>query len=260
MKVKLVCTYQRLLADLLVPQRIMGRLRRADDFIRLGVVAAAECLEQLSVKPDPEASQRCGMILGTAFGTMQTNFDVLDQIVRGEQTSPTLFSHSVFNAAAGYMSSVFDMKGCALTVTDFSLPFFRALREGWLAVDGGVLDRCLVLQVETYSALLADARHKMGPAQDWPAGVVCWLLERDHLSARSVCSIELPVVEDLLAEPMTVLHQAGSVDINGSCEELTHPLAAAMLISEQLDKAVEEDVLDCRVGESGGTASFRLTI
>ncbi len=40
--------------------------------------------------------------------------EVLDQVVNREQTSPTLFSHSVFNAASGYVARIFQLHGCAL--------------------------------------------------------------------------------------------------------------------------------------------------
>ena len=123
-----------------------------------------------------------GLVLGTAFGPMQTNFDVLDQVVQQEQTSPTLFSHSVFNAAAGYLSRIFRLQGSAITVTDFAFPFFQALQQGSIAVASGRLDSCLILQVETYSDILADARTRIigSDAAPWQAGAVAWLLTREN--------------------------------------------------------------------------------
>ncbi|BCL61671.1 hypothetical protein DGMP_23640 [Desulfomarina profundi] len=169
-----VCTLE--LAELETPAELAKQLRRADDYIRLAVVGGYNVLKETIEIGDIPHGRR-GLFLGTAFGTMETNFDVLDQIISGEQTSPILFSHSVFNAAAGYMASVFSLRGCSLTITDFSLPFFRALEQGVLAIAGGMLDSCIVLQVESYSALLNDAAEKMNPdVQPWTPGVVCWLL------------------------------------------------------------------------------------
>jgi hypothetical protein len=163
-----------------VPATLARELRRAEGFISLAVQAGYAVLgKELSTIP---RSGSHGLILGTAFGPMQTNFDVLDQVVLQEHTSPTLFSHSVFNAAAGYLSRIFRLQGSALTVTDFAFPFFQALQQGSMAVASGRLDTCLVLQVETYSDLLADARARIigKDIARWPVGAVAWLLSRDN--------------------------------------------------------------------------------
>ena len=158
------------------PSSLARELRRADSFISLAVQAGSAAFGKIS--SNLPGSGRHGLILGTAFGPMQTNFDVLDQVVRQEQTSPTLFSHSVFNAAAGYLARIFKLQGSGLTVTDFAFPFFQALQQGSIAITSGQLESCLVLQVETYSDLLTDARTRIiGKDVDhWPAGAVAWLL------------------------------------------------------------------------------------
>ena len=155
-------------------------LRRADGFISLAVQAGSAALGRES--SNLSRSGRRGLILGTAFGPMQTNFEVLDQVVHHEQTSPTLFSHSVFNAAAGYLSRIFKLQGSALTVTDFAFPFFQALQQGSMAISSGRLASCLVLQVETYSQLLTDARSRIAgnEAGQWLGGAVAWLLTGDR--------------------------------------------------------------------------------
>ncbi|WP_163335664.1 beta-ketoacyl synthase N-terminal-like domain-containing protein [Desulfopila sp. IMCC35008] len=165
-----------------IPEPLFRQLRRADEFIRLGVVAAYNVLQQNGgLRADGE---RTGLFLGTAFGPMQTNFDVLDQVVENEPVSPTLFSHSVFNAAAGYIASVLGIHGCAITLTDFGFPFFSALEQGMVAIESGHLDSCLILQVETYSDLLLDAKKAMVPAgEEWFPGAVCWLLEKEDIGA-----------------------------------------------------------------------------
>ena len=143
-----------------LPSRFAGELRRADAFVRLAVGAAHTALDK--ALPRSLRSGRCGLVLGTAFGPMQSNFDFVDQVLYEEQGSPTLFSHSVFNTAAGFLSRIFGFSGGALTLTDFAFPFFQALQQGWMMIDSGWLEACLVLQVETYSALLADAQLRLG--------------------------------------------------------------------------------------------------
>ena len=169
------------LDDLVIPKLFAPKLRRADDFIRLGVAAAAGVYQETETNSD-YSHDRSGLVVGSCFGTMQTNFDVLELITSNQQTSPTLFSHSVFNAATGYISAILGIRGFGQTFTDFCWPFFHSLREGWLAINSGVLDRCFVLQIETYSALLEDGRssHTLEEVASWPPGAVCWCLEKQH--------------------------------------------------------------------------------
>lgn len=181
------------LEELEVPADLCRKLRRADDYIKLAVVAASRVLHEnyKDAEKDELDTMSCGLVLGSAFSTMQTNFEVLDNVVSGEQTSPTLFSHSVFNAAAGYIASTLGLKGGALTITDFSFPFFKALEQAYFALSCGRLENCLVLQVETYSHLLADGRKKLiTDSTPWKPGVVCLLLEKGQKDSSPLLHIE----------------------------------------------------------------------
>lgn len=178
------------LDSLEVPVELSRKLRRADDYIKLAVVAAYSAMRENN-ECDSVNLDRCGLVLGSGFSTMQTNFEVLDDVVSGEQTSPTLFSHSVFNAAAGYIASTLGIKGSALTITDFSYPFFKALQQGCFALGSGRLDSCLVLQVETYSDLLSDGRKRLVKENtSWQPGVVCLLLEKEQKALSTRLCIE----------------------------------------------------------------------
>ncbi|MGB3223341.1 MAG: beta-ketoacyl synthase chain length factor [Desulforhopalus sp.] len=256
MSVHLSELYQTRLQGMTTPPELSRKLRRADDFIRLAVVAGFQALQTENEKIS-ESPGSMGLILGSAFGTMQTNFEVLDTVVSGEQTSPTLFSHSVFNAAAGYMASVFNIQGCALTITDFSFPFFRALREGWLAISSGRLDRCLVLQVETYSSLLQDARGKHAfQVQEWQPGGVCWLLEKREEGTRH---FHCPEIKDSRHKPLALLQCAEQVIVNGRTKHVHDPLGAAMVVSDVFQQDQNRGELDCRVQGPWGEVILQLT-
>lgn len=173
------------LDNLTVPAELARQLRRGDDFIRLSVTAVHAVLAG-RMAWEGMTGERIGLYLGTAFGPMQTNFDVLDQVVEAEPVSPTLFSHSVFNGAAGYIAAIVGIHGSSVTLTDFGFPFFRALQQGVTAIESQALDRCLVLQVETYSHLLLDAVDRQGGKRGlWPAGVACWLLEGEQCQGQA---------------------------------------------------------------------------
>lgn len=158
-----------------VPAHLARKLRRADEFIKNAVTA---CDVLLAGELPDIAPTDIGLFVGTGFGPMQTNFEVLDLILEEGRSSPFLFSHSVFNAAAGYIAEIYGIKGCAQTLTDFAHPFLLALREACSAIITGRLQRCLVLQVETYSPLLEDSRQRFTPGcSPWPIGGVSWLVE-----------------------------------------------------------------------------------
>jgi hypothetical protein len=220
-----------------VPATLARDLRRADGFISLAVQAGYAVLGgESSILP---RSGCHGLVLGTAFGPMQTNFDVLDQVILQEQTSPTLFSHSVFNAAAGYLSRIFRLQGSMLTVTDFAFPFFQALQQGTIAIASGRLDTCLILQVETYSDVLADARARIigNDSAQWQAGAVAWLLTRDY-GTHEIAAI------DVRLQPSAGLHYlsiAERLTSTSHCLDLADPLASAMAVTRFLAESAQEE-------------------
>ena len=139
-----------------VPATFKKALRRTDELTNLAVIAAAQALAQArSTQPAPE---EVGIFLGTAFGPLETNFRFLDTLLDdGEgQASPTLFSHSVYNTAAGYISRLMDLRGPALTLTSFTWPFLAALDTAWQFMARKKVRRALVVAVEARCALLED--------------------------------------------------------------------------------------------------------
>ena len=186
----------RLTMDHELPPQLARELRRADDFIRLAVVGGFNALAAAPLRDlAPEAR---GVFIGTAFGPLETNFQSLGSLINdGEgQISPTLFSHSVYNAAAGYTARLLDFRGPALTVTDYGWPFLIALEEARLAVVSGRVERALVLGVEVYSELLADAyrRSFAGREIPWHKGAVAWVLDRADAVESSLARLEAVTV------------------------------------------------------------------
>lgn len=258
MSVQVSAVYSVFLAQLESPNALSRQLRRADDFIRLGVAAAHN-----AVAARRETGSLCldttGLFLGTAFGPMETNFEVLDQVVTAQQVSPILFSHSVFNAAAGYMASIFAIKGCTMTLTDFGFPFFRALEQGYLAVAGGWLSSCLVLQVETYSELLHDARKVHNPdSVKWQPGAVCWLLEKSDDGDMGRYRFAALDIESGKHDHDTCLSMQEQVHMDG--KDVTHfdPLAAADFLTKRMEVEDGGAAIECRVTSTYGTVKLSL--
>jgi len=262
MSVKISRFYYNDLSRMVSPPEFARQLRRADDFIRLAVLAGYETIKEITAE-ESKAVDSYGLILGTAFGTMETNFEVLDQVVTEEPVSPILFSHSVFNAAAGYMATVFGIKGSVFTITDFSFPFFRALEQGYLAIISGRLNCCLVLQVETYSTLLLDAKKKYSSAGEkvWQPGVVCWLLENIGVAESSGYRIERLKIESISSphdEAGGYLDFREQMTINDASFVCADPLATSTLLTNHLEDSSSVAGLDCRIAAQHGVVELNL--
>lgn len=113
---------------------VLKNTRRADDFSKMAVLAAHNAFVDSGL--EEEAKDNLGLILATAFGPHATTFRFLDDILDygDANVSPTLFSHSVHNAANSYISSNLSTHGPTLTLTDFSASFYQALlvAQSWL--------------------------------------------------------------------------------------------------------------------------------
>lgn len=237
---------------ILVSKQFAPQLRRADEYIKLGVAATEKVFPGLAADQE---NNRAGLFVGTAFGPMQTNFDVLGLIVDEDQTSPTLFSHSVFNSAAGYIARLFGIAGSCFSFTDFGWPFFQALAEGHRAITSGRLDRCLVLQVETYSDLLIDARQRTETETDpWLPGAVAWHLATGGSGTGwNLKNIEINSVS---APPPTYLHRREELHQDGGTLACSTPLAAAASLTSIIQEPVSEQECTCRVTAPYGSVTL----
>ncbi len=225
--------------DLDIPAQFSRELRRADEFIKYAIVAANTAFEKDTDQHDHQV-ENCGLFLGSSYGPMETNFDVLWQVINKEQTSPTLFSHSVFNAAAGYLARIFQLHGSALTITEFGFPFFSALQQAITSIECGQISNCLVLQVETYSLLLDDARDKFGKtgsasqSTQWQPGACAWLISNKRTNKQSQ-RIDNLSLKTSSVSPEYYLNLQDHIYINEKKLSLASPLDAAIEISRALN-------------------------
>ncbi|MBU0673127.1 MAG: hypothetical protein KJ950_00620 [Proteobacteria bacterium] len=244
-----------------VPAGLAAGLRRADDFIRMAVTAAHGALFGL----DQLEPERTGIFLGTAYGPLETNFESLASLIDdGEgHISPTLFSHSVFNSAAGYVGRLLNLQGPALTITDYGWPFLAALEEGRVAVASGRVARAVVLGVETYSELLADAycRAHGVVAVPWRKAAVAWVLA----AAETQVGVRLEEVTvcGATSDPADCLTRLGEVwgGLPSSHDPL-HPLSHALVMTEVMAASdqVVSGPLAWELTSPFGTAIIRLKV
>jgi len=202
-------------------------LRRADRFTNLAVTVSEQALSCL---PASSNKTETGIFIGTAYGPLATNFAALDTLLNdGEgQMSPTLFSHSVFNTAAGYISRLFEIQGPAFTFTNYSWPFFRALEEGKAAINRNMITRAIIIGVEIYSRVLTDAGHRL-IRKNFPvleAGAVAWILEDEAEAADNrICLLdsvefeEKPAQPEYLISPHPLIH---ALSVSHTASQLKH--------------------------------------
>jgi hypothetical protein len=121
------------------------KVRRADRLTKMAVLSAADALGDAGL-PSTLDRRRIGLVVATAFGSHATTFEFLDEILTygDAAVSPTVFSHSVQNAAAAYVASVLDIQGPVMTLTQVHFAFHHALvlARQWLIA--GQCDHVLV--------------------------------------------------------------------------------------------------------------------
>lgn len=174
---------------------ILKDIRRADDLIKMAVLAAYDAFIDSGLKDD--AKNSLGVILATAFGPHVTTFRFLDEILDygDANVSPTLFSHSVHNAANSYISSNLSIYGPTITLTNFNASFYQALlvAQSWLNEDR--CENILVGSVEQYGKEMAYILSGGAPEFSFREGSA-FLLVSKNKSVREYCSVSALVCED----------------------------------------------------------------
>ena len=111
------------------------KMRRADRFSRMSITAALDAVSDSNIDLNKPGSSP-GLILATTFGPHDTTFRYLDGILDygHANVSPTVFSHSIHNAALSYISIALNCHSNILTVTHFIFSFHQALMlaESWI--------------------------------------------------------------------------------------------------------------------------------
>jgi 3-oxoacyl-[acyl-carrier-protein] synthase II len=167
---------------------VLKDIRRADDLIKMAVLAAYDAFVDSGL--DNSAKDNLGLILATAFGPHVTTFRFLDEILDygDANVSPTLFSHSVHNAANSYISSNLGIHGPTLTLTNFSASFYQALlvAQSWL--NEGRCENILVGSVEQYGKEMEYILSGVAPELNYKEGSAFFLVSVGEC-LKKYCSI-----------------------------------------------------------------------
>ncbi len=134
-----------------------GNLRRADPTSLLASVAAklAVCDANLNFYNAP--AERRGIVLGTMHGALGFTEDYHKDLVLGnpKMVSPLLFSNSVLNVMASYISTIFNIKGFSTTIVGHN-SVFSSIKCAVDLLLADIVDVCIVGGVDVYREILNE--------------------------------------------------------------------------------------------------------
>ncbi|MBN1627082.1 MAG: beta-ketoacyl synthase chain length factor [Deltaproteobacteria bacterium] len=129
-------------------------LRRIDRFSQLAILGAYLALQDAGMPL--LAGKRTGLIVCSGYGASQTTFSFLDSLINDGDAcaSPTLFSNSVHNSAAGHITILLKLGGPCLTVSQFEMSVPSALMSACQWLSEGRVDQVLFGAVDEYCDVL----------------------------------------------------------------------------------------------------------
>jgi 3-oxoacyl-[acyl-carrier-protein] synthase II len=135
-------------------------LRRIDHFSQMAALAA--CLAVQDAGEPSSGTGLTGLIVCSGYGAAQSTFSFLDSVINDGDAcaSPTLFSNSVHNSAAGHISILLKMEGPCLTVSQFGMSVHSALLIARQWLHEGRADQVLFGAVDEYCNVLGYCRRR----------------------------------------------------------------------------------------------------
>lgn len=122
-------------------------LRRLPLYVRVGLLAAVNALQNASLWPCPTDIP---VVIGSAYACQKTSFDFMDSILyfHPRLASPLSFSHAVNNMAAGLFSIMLQSTGPCMTVNNGEFSFAGALQTAMTMLESGKASTVLVGAVD----------------------------------------------------------------------------------------------------------------
>ncbi|OGX14392.1 MAG: hypothetical protein A2351_03885 [Omnitrophica bacterium RIFOXYB12_FULL_50_7] len=141
----------RIPSEVLEDREVLWDIRRADRFSKIAVLGAYDAM-----RDGDSRDGSVGIIVCTGLGPHATTFRFLDDILDygDASVSPTIFSHSIHNAAASYIAKILKCTGPTLTVTQFHFSFQQALLLAGAWMSEGRCEHVLVGCVEECGSVM----------------------------------------------------------------------------------------------------------
>lgn len=93
--------------------------RKMDDFIQYGVAAALQAWQDAAIELTPEASERCGVAIGSGIGGLTLIERNHSALLKGGQRklSPFFVPSTIINMVAGHLSIMLGLRGPNIAIT-----------------------------------------------------------------------------------------------------------------------------------------------
>ena len=164
----------------------LKRMRRRADRLSMAMYCAAvEATESATEFSGVnwQEDKTTALIAVTSLGAHKTTFGFLDTLLDFGQLapSPTLFSNSVHNAPAFYITSELNITGPSVTVTGFNNPFRQALKLSEHLLTLGKCDQVLLVAGDEVCESMLDmsrlwfAKYSKNIPEMWGEGAVAFL-------------------------------------------------------------------------------------
>jgi hypothetical protein len=212
------------------------RLRRADRFVRMAMIAAQDAAQQARAACAEVPAEKIGLIVTSGLGPHCRGFRFLDGLLDcgDNAASPTDFSHSVHGAAAAYITELLELRGPSISTTDFEIGFESAvlLAQCWLAENA--CQRVLVGAVEELGdVMLYCASRLLKDSGQAVAGEGALFLMLGPGDIPGVARL------DASAPPANIDHAAIDSHFGRSASSSAFALLAALLTATDLDTAAK---------------------
>src|SRR5436305_3799751 len=138
------------------------KMRRMNQLSRLTVAAARVALGGRTL---PAGS---GVAIGTAFGTVQTSVDYMQEYVEkgAALAPPQLFAESVANAPGSHVAIEHDLRGFNVTITQRESSALAAAMYAAAQVVKGTVDAALIGGVEELTEMVFSVLARLGATSD----------------------------------------------------------------------------------------------
>ncbi|MGZ3722942.1 MAG: beta-ketoacyl synthase N-terminal-like domain-containing protein [Bdellovibrionales bacterium] len=179
----------------LVPEAVERRMSR---FSKICFVTLAEALADAGKRED-EDTQRVGLIVGTAFGSLNLALTYQNRIFKdgASGASPSLFAASIHNSLASQLTLAFGIRGPNSTVSTMEQTAISSLRLAYDWIQDGIVDRVAVAVGDELSEYhLYHLAHAQCPNYAGE-GMVSFVVEREDLARKKYARMNAP---DLVGE------------------------------------------------------------
>jgi 3-oxoacyl-(acyl-carrier-protein) synthase len=159
-----------LVRDLVAKQFIAPmKLRRMNALSRFALSATKMALDDCGLPP-PEST---GVVLGTAFGPMQTSVDYMqDYVEKGPSLAPPqLFAESVANAPGSHIAIEHNLRGFNITVTQRESSALAAAMYACAQIVKGTVPAALAGGVEELNEMVFSVLDRIGALAHAAGGV-----------------------------------------------------------------------------------------